>query len=141
MSRITARKHAFILIFQAEFHEEDYYEELVQRYMEEVEDVEKITKSDKTFIENEFQNTMLHKDAIDKLIDKCSVSWSVSRLSKVDLAILRLCINEIMFFEDIPEKVSINEAIELAKEFSSDEAPTFINGVLGKISDGKEILQ
>ena len=140
MSRITSRKHAFILIFQAEFHEKDYHEELLQRYIEEIEELEKITKADKAFIEDEFRNTMLHKTAIDELIDKCSVSWSVSRLSRVDLAILRLCINEIMFFQDIPEKVSINEAIELAKEFSSDEAPTFINGVLGKISDGKEII-
>ena len=140
MSRTTARKHAFILIFQAEFHEEQYHEELVQRYIEEIDELEKTTKSDKEFIQDEFKNTMLHKNAIDELIDKCSVSWTVSRLSKVDLAILRLCINEIMFFEDIPEKVSINEAIELAKEFSSDEAPTFINGVLGKISDGKELI-
>ncbi len=60
-------------------------------------------------------------------------NWKIERLSKVDLSILRLCTYELNFEEDIPSKVSINEAIELAKKYSGEKSATFINGVLGKM--------
>jgi N utilization substance protein B len=69
-------------------------------------------------------------DEVDALIEKCATNWSKDRIAKVDLAILRLAIFELLFREDIPPVVSINEAIDLAKEFSSAEARRFVNGVL-----------
>ena len=138
MSRRTARKHVFILIFQIEFYEEDEQNELLTEYLTDMKDV---SKDDRAFIESGFYSTMQHKKEIDSLIEKYAVSWSVSRLSKVDLALLRLSINEILYVDDVPEKVSINEAIELSKIFSTDEAPSFINGILGRFSKEKENMR
>jgi transcription antitermination factor NusB len=73
-------------------------------------------------------------DAIDEAIARASVNWSVSRMARVDRTIIRLAAYEIMFVDDIPSKVSINEAIEVAKRFSAPEAPTFINGLLDKLA-------
>ncbi|MCB9029948.1 MAG: transcription antitermination factor NusB [Deltaproteobacteria bacterium] len=73
-------------------------------------------------------------DTIDKTISAASQNWSVSRMSQVDRNILRLGAFEISFLEDIPPNVSINEAIEIAKRFASDDSPMFINGVLDKVA-------
>ena len=73
-------------------------------------------------------------EAIDEAITRASAHWSVSRMAQVDRAILRLAAYEILFLSDIPSKVSINEAIEIAKRFSAPEAPMFINGVLDKLA-------
>ena len=70
---------------------------------------------------------------VDEIISNSSKGWKINRLSKVDLNILRLAIYEIKYNESIPVNVSINEAINLAKKYSSDEAPAFINGVLGHV--------
>ena len=70
---------------------------------------------------------------IDELINKYGKNWSVNRMPKVDLSILRLAICELVFIEEIPSKVSINEAIELAKLYCDDKAPKFINGILGSV--------
>ena len=134
MSRRTARKHTFIIIFQTEFHEESEHSELLNDY---ISSLGEILDDDKKFIKSACHSTMLHKQEIDSLIEKYSVSWSLERLSKIDLALLRLCINEILYVEDVPERVSINEVIELSKIFSTDEAPAFINGILGKFSKEK----
>jgi len=70
---------------------------------------------------------------IDAQIGLASTHWSIARMSRVDRNILRLAVYELRFRPDIPPKVAINEAIEIAKDFSSDDAPTFINGVLDRI--------
>jgi len=74
-----------------------------------------------------------NKKTIDKTIKKHLINWEFNRLSYIDRAILRIATCELLYFEDIPPKVSINEAIELAKEFSDEEAKRFINGVLDAI--------
>ncbi len=68
---------------------------------------------------------------IDIYIEKYAKEWTVDRMSKVDLAILRLAMFEILYREDIPYSVSINEAVELAKKYSSEKSSSFINGILG----------
>ena len=75
---------------------------------------------------------------IDEVIKKISKTWSYSRISKVDLAILRVAINEIMFI-DIPESVAINEAVKISKEYSTEDSYKFINGVLGSFVRGEEL--
>lgn len=74
-----------------------------------------------------------NKENIDELINKYAKNWTVNRMAKVDLAILRLAICEILYIENIPTKVSINEAIELSKLYCDDKSPKFINGILGSI--------
>lgn len=72
-------------------------------------------------------------ETIDRTIEKYLVNWKLSRISKTNLSILRICTYEVLFEEDIPEKVSINEALELAKKYSEDNSVPFINAVLDKI--------
>lgn len=74
-----------------------------------------------------------NKENIDELINKYAKNWTVNRMAKVDLAILRLAICEMLYIENIPTKVSINEAIELSKLYCDDKSPKFINGILGSI--------
>ena len=78
---------------------------------------------------------------IDELIDRYSVRWKTSRLPKVDLAILRLALAEICYLTDIPVSVTINEAVELAKKYSTEKSSKFINGVLGTILRNKEAAE
>ena len=75
---------------------------------------------------------------IDSTINSCSTRWKTSRMAKVDLAILRLAIGEMRYAEDIPDAVAINEAINLAKKFSTAESSKFIHGVLGAVSRKKQ---
>lgn len=88
---------------------------------------------DKKYI-TEIIETLKNKiEEIDSLINKNAKNWSVNRMPKVDLAILRLSICEIIANNEIPTKVSINEAIELSKVYCDDKTPKFINGILGSI--------
>ena len=72
-------------------------------------------------------------DEIDKIILSKLKNWSISRIAKIDLAILRLAIYEIKYVDSIPEKVSINEAVELAKMYGNNDSKSFVNGVLAKV--------
>ncbi|MCQ4085885.1 transcription antitermination factor NusB [Saccharibacillus sp. JS10] len=81
-----------------------------------------------------------HKVALDDLLGSYLKGWQISRLSRVDRQILRLAAYEMIFAEDVPAKVAINEAIELSKHFGTDESGKFVNGVLGKmIQDADEL--
>lgn len=86
------------------------------------------------------EGVLAQKDPIDLLIAKYSEHWKISRMAAVDKNLLRLAIYEIKNFPDIPVKVTLNEAIEIAKKFGSEESGSFINGVLDKIAKefGKE---
>ncbi len=83
-------------------------------------------------------NVLDNLDNIDSTIDKVSTKWKVSRMPKVDLAIMRLACGEMRYCKDIPEAVSINEAINLAKKYSTENSARFIHGVLGAIAKSKE---
>ena len=92
----------------------------------------------KEFVLRELNAVLDNIVSIDRLISLSLQSdWTLQRVSRLDLAILRVAIGEMKFSDDIPESVAINEAVELAKKFSYPEAPAFINGVLGKISRGE----
>lgn len=93
-----------------------------------------VTKKNKAFITALYQGTRERLTQIDFILSSNVKNWSLERLNKVDLAILRLAVFEMHFF-DTPNQVVINEAVELAKAFSSDEAPKFINGILAGLLD------
>ena len=129
MSRRSARKNAFFLLFQMDFNEAAEFEQVKEFFFAEKE--EPVEESDKAFILSEVEGVHEHMAEIDSLIEQSAKGWDLSRMNKVDLAILRLAVYE-MKYGETPVGVAINEAVELAKKFSSDEAPAFINGVLGK---------
>lgn len=135
MSRRTARKHIFNMIFQTEFHSNEELEEHVESYSNEISDS---NQQEMNFIKKELFGIIENKAKIDETINMYAEGWSIERISKVDIAILRLAVYEILFANDIPTSVSVNEAVELAKEFSGDKAPKFVNAVLGKISKSIE---
>lgn len=89
--------------------------------------------TDKAYVRNEVMGIVAKREEIDAMIETASVDWKVARLGKAELAILRVGVYEIKFDEAIPEKVAINEAIELSKLYCDDNAHAFVNGVLSKI--------
>ncbi len=131
MSRRGARKNAFYLLFRMDFSEAEEFEQVKEIFFSEKE--EPVSETEKAFILSEAEGVHAHLDEIDAMIADCARGWDPTRMNKVDLAILRLAVYE-MKFGDTPVGVAINEAVELAKKFSSDEAPAFINGVLGKVA-------
>lgn len=90
---------------------------------------------DTIFAEHLMEGTLRERATIDKLIEKCAPEWPLEQVTVVDRNVLRLGIYELMFgnYDEVPPKVAINEAIELAKTFGSDASPRFVNGVLGTI--------
>ena len=79
-----------------------------------------------------------HLEEIDAILSEASTGWKLKRMNKVDLALLRVAVFEMRFDERVPEKVAINEAVELAKQFGGDDSPAFINGVLAKLATVSE---
>ena len=136
MSRRNARKHIFNLVFQTEFNTDTDVKEAIETYTEEYEDFQ---KGESDFVSREYRGILANTESIDSYIDKYAVGWSVERLAKTDPAILRIGVYEIMFDNEIPDAVAVNEAVELAKEFSGDKAPAFINAVLSKIVKSKDV--
>ena len=131
MSRKNDRKHAFCLIFQRDFGDETEISEALAYYLENFAEEE---ASEIDFIFREIQGVYDNLAEIDRLIGETSAAWDISRISKIDLAIMRLAVYELVYDDSIGEGVSINEAVELAKAYSTEESGKFVNGVLGKIS-------
>ena len=129
MNRRQARKQAFLLLFQYKFQPDDM-ELLLERFFE-----ENNAADQRSYIEDVVKGVISKKEEIDNVINEFSKDWDVDRLSSVSLAVLRLGVYEIMYVDDIPSAVSVNEAVALAKEFEGEEAAPFINGIMGKIKE------
>lgn len=132
INRKKAREDAFLLLFENSFN--SYSLDEILKLKSEIEDKENKNERIEEFTKELFEGVKEHQEEIDSLINEHSKAWSKDRISKVAMTILRLSIFEILFREDIPSGVSINEAVELAKKYGSDEEPAFINGILGTIS-------
>lgn len=129
MTRRELRENVFKMLFRVEFHEETEMSEQFDLFGEEVEN---ITEEDTAYINHKCNDIISKIAEIDTAINESTTGWKTTRMSKVDLSIIRLAVYEIKFEEDIPAKVSINEAVELAKKYGADESAAFINGVLAK---------
>jgi len=130
MSRKTAREAAFKTIFEIPFHTIETPADIINFGIK-YEEYKLSGDTDINYFTEITTSCFENIDVIDKKIgSSLKEGWSIDRISKVNLSILRLAICEIMFIEDIPYQVSINEAIELAKKFGDDDAPAFINGAL-----------
>lgn len=131
MSRRLARETAMKLIFQMAFNYDFSFQSNHEYFLEAQ---EQLNENNYNYLEQIVALTVEHLDQLDKYIDLYSKNWNLNRLSKVDLSILRLATCEILYMEDIPVSVSINEAVELAKKYSADNANSYINGILDQIS-------
>ena len=131
MSRHKLREQVFKLLFRIEFNYSVEMEEQKELFFT-TSDVE-TTEEESRYIEEKYQAVVDKLDKIDELISSNAKGWSIDRMSKVDLTILRLGVYEMIFDDTIPEDVALNEAIELAKEFGQDQSYSFINGVLAKL--------
>lgn len=126
MTRKESREQAFILLFEYSFNG-DSAEELIE------------SATDAGFyVEDEFCSEVVKKaienvESTDSVISEYAKGWKTERLSRVVLAALRLAVTEIRYFDDIPESVSINEAVELIKKYATEQDAAFANGILGSV--------
>lgn len=132
-NRHLQRSVAMQSLFEWDFQggKEEGTEEIIQRNIKEFASGIEESK----FIENLVNGTLKNRDKIDEMIEKCAPEWPINQITVVDRNILRLGIFELIFgnYEEVPPKVAINEAIELAKTFGGESSARFINGVLGTI--------
>lgn len=134
MKRSELREHIFKMLFSYEFNSDEEMPEQIRLYFEQMEGGEPSEK-DVEYIRTKALNVALKTEEIDALINAHTKGWKTSRMNKVDLSILRLALYEMRWDEDIPQGVAINEAVELAKKYSGEEGPSFVNGVLAKFAD------
>lgn len=130
MSRREIREQIFKLLFRAEFYEESDLPEQLQLFLEELDNRE---EKDTDYIQDKFEQIVERLPEIDKMINEAAEGWKTSRMGKADLTLIRLAAYEIKYEEDIPEGVAINEAVELAKKYGTDDSGSFVNGILAKI--------
>lgn len=130
MTRRILREQIFKLLFRIEFNNTEEMEEQKGLFFENAD--ESFSSDDREYIQNKYEKITSAISEIDNVINERTKGWSTERMNKVDLTILRLGVYEIMYDEDIPQGVAVNEAIELAKKFGSDDSYSFVNGVLAK---------
>lgn len=132
MTRRESRELAFILLFEKTFSEDS-----LDAILANAGEAREIVCD--PFALSLAQGAIAHAEEIDAVISAFSHKWNKDRLSRVALSILRLAVYEMRWEEDIPVSVSINEAIELAKQYGGDADASFINGVLGGIARQHEM--
>lgn len=126
MTRKMAREEAFILIFEKAFNNST-----AEDILELAADVRDLEPDD--YINTVFKGVYDKLSEIDGIISENAVGWKISRISKTALSVLRLSIYEIKYMEDIPNSVSINEAVELCKKYATKEDASFVNGILATV--------
>ena len=129
MVRRELREHVFKMLFQIEFIDVSEMPEHLELYFE---NIPNASDKDKEYITNKVNNIIEKIEDLDIILNENTTGWKTTRMSKVDLTILRLALFEMKYDEDVPTSVAINEAVELAKGFSGESAPKFVNGVLAK---------
>lgn len=128
MSRRTERKTAVTFLFEMVMQKEDELS-FIPSYFEKYD-----SSKEKEAYAFKLLNTYIsNKEEVNQIISDNLHNWKIDRLSKVDLSILRIATTEIVYFDDVPEPVSINEAVELAKTFSEEKSYKFVNKVLKNI--------
>ena len=129
MTRRELRENVFKMLFRVEFHEEGEMTEQLGLLDEELENIK---PDDLEYMNHKCEAIIEKISEIDAAINENTTGWKTTRMGKVDLSIIRLAVYEIKYEDDIPAKVSINEAVELAKRYGTDDSASFVNGVLAK---------
>jgi len=130
MKRRQAREYALQILFRIDFTEK----KINKGDFEEFWSDKKESRDVKEFTEKLVRGTLDRLDEIDGMIERVAENWLLKRMAAVDRNILRFAVYEILYRDDIPSAVTINEAIEIAKKYSSTEAAAFLNGVLDKLA-------
>lgn len=130
MNRRKSREVAMSLLFEMSINKEDY-NEILNNFKEHT-DVD-LSDVDMEYVSRVLKGVQDNMQKLDSRIEQNLINWKLYRLSKIDLAILRISTYEILFETDIPNRVAVNEGIELAKKYSEEKSFQFINGVLGKM--------
>lgn len=132
MGRHELREQIFKLLFRVEFNEIADMPEQVELFLGDSENV--FSEKDSAYIEGKYQKVQEKLPKLDQLINDNTEGWDTGRMGKVELAVLRLASYEILYDDDIPASVAINEAVELAKMYGQDNSGGFVNAILAKIS-------
>ena len=130
MTRREIREQVFKMLFRVEFYNQEEMSELIALCEDDACDWK---EKDKTYIFEKVEKISEKLEEIDAKIDEVSEGWKTGRMGKVDLTLIRLAVYEMLYEEDVPAKVAINEAVELAKQYGTDNSPSFVNGVLAKL--------
>lgn len=142
MGRREQREQIFKLLFCVDFHKSEDLKEQKEMYLDRlvkcpIEEDLKVTVKDTEYIMDKYEKIQEKLPEIDATINEKAEGWDLSRMGKVEATILRLATYEILFDEDVPNGVAINEAVEIAKRFGQDNAGAFVNGILSKILPNK----
>ena len=132
--RRTARELALKFLYQTEFNSNSPDSELNSFC-----DRANVSEEVQIFTQALIKNILFHKKEVDELLEKISANWAPDRMAVIDKNILRLGICELLFDPTTPPKVVINEAVEIAKKFGTEESPDFINGILDKVFKGSKV--
>lgn len=130
MNRYELREQMFKMLFRTEFHEKEELGEQLSFFFDELDQKE---EADVDYLDGKFRDIAEHLPQIDEMINETAKGWKTSRMGKVDLTLIRLAVYEMKFEEDIPTGVAINEAVELAKRYGTDDSAAFVNGILAKL--------
>lgn len=132
MTRRRTRENLYIMLFQTEFYQREERMEQADIYLDGLEDAD-ATKKAKAELRKRYEAVLDNMEEIDQKIEEKASGWSLSRLAKADLTVMRLAVFEILFDEEVPNGVAINEAVELAKRYGGDKSYGFVNGILSSI--------
>ncbi len=139
MSRKNAREDTFRIIFESlintlepEEYLENYFDSIgADEEAEETAFLNKPVGNDNEYVTSTLKGVLEKKEELDKIISENLIDWNVDRISKVSVAAMRLALYEIMYADDIPVSVAVNEAIEIAKKYDGPDCGSFVNGALG----------
>ena len=146
MTRRELREHCFKMLFCADFYPAEEKEDQLEQYFLAPEEDETTTEGedeilhkvelkekDSTLLKERAEMIMVKIPELDEMINQVAEGWKTRRMGKVELTILRLALYEMKYDDAIPDKVAINEAVELAKKFGGNDSPAFVNGILAKL--------
>ena len=131
MSRRELREHIFRLIFRMDFHPEEEMTEQEGFYLD---NLVGLSDEERDYIQTKADAVREMKEELDQQIDAVADKWQTGRMMKVDLTIIRLAAYEILHDADVPTGVAINEAVELAKRYGTDQSAAFVNAILAKLA-------
>ena len=129
MTRRNLRIQIFKLLFRVEFNQPEEMSEQMALFFNTEETIDEEAQAE---IQEKYEAIEGKLSELDRMLNEKATGWTTTRMGKVDLAILRLALYEILYDDKVPSSVAINEAVEVAKQFGQDESPSFINGILAK---------
>ena len=130
MTKREEREHLFRLLFCKDFHDVEELKEQVEFYQtqQEIVNVDEFAP-----VKKKLEAIVAEEGSIDMILSEAASGWRLNRMGKAELTILRIAVYEIRYDEEVPDKVAINEAVELAKKYGNDASSGFVNGVLAKV--------